>query len=902
MHVKLGSASVILAALLISGFSIGCGGDGDGETTGLTCGAGTLDKSGVCTPEEAAGVLTCGDDTKEVEGKCVAKISDAKGFECGAGTTEKDGKCLADTTDTKTCGTGTTEKDGVCEADKVSPGVECGQGTIEEAGKCVPELNKVEGFEVTKFDMLLPKGGKALVGYPVTVNVALKSKTPFAAHLQVTMTNYTEGMDEKDIYQCFVGGIAVKSPGNGEVVEISNEFFIPQTCLYGKAATGDKDATATLYPVLSFNEDDDLVPTDINLASIRFAKDEKGISGCTSEGVTSDKKCAYEIPIANAGGIDIKLTKAASSTSVIVMQTVPDSVVKGPAGDMVYGAPEISMDVEITAYGPSVVDEKGEPLNLLEEDELEVRYSIRPADAKDDEEWEPIFLHEEGDPAKADDEVTIGNLDSAVETNVIAQAPHYYTHGLYIEDDCGTPCGAEVCNFNDSCTQGGYCKLDPAKGECSKDADARTAIMLGKWKDDDKFVIKSCMTSTLEKGGDSDEECTYDEIFIVRVDNSNRNNELPITTGDGNLASVPSASKSFKKSWGTSTGGDWLKLAAGFSSESAIRYWTPGVGTANSAHVTLSSSKIGLTYEIIKGWLNGHVVADKGWAYDIGLKAIGKKLWGTSDSKKNAFKYTKKWKTPKKEYSKTVSKSFNFMAGPVPITIEFGITGKMFITAGFDLEAGFTKTDAYASGKPWVTPGASITGFAKGGINLALFKGGLGISLKIVLGTLPASFTLKVTADPVVKKNIVISANVKIEAKVSTLDGALYVWVDQWKVSCANWRPWSCSSGYKNIWKKNLFSFAGLKWTFPIYNQTWSKDLCIPGMSCGPSAGSGGIGAKKQVCGTSSGCNVKACRAAVGAKDGWCKTHWDGYCGKCATGGKGYGGVNCSSAKAACMQ
>jgi hypothetical protein len=802
---------------------------GCGSEEGAECGDGTVEKSGVCNPtsslkcgdgtEEKEGVcaakavdgLKCGDGTKEVDGNCVAEKSTKDGLKCGDGTEEKDGACIAKAVDGLKCGTGTKEDKGTCVVDPESTKkLACGQGTVEENDECVVAKMLIEGYDVSKFELVLPKTGKGIVNYPVTAMATVKSTTPFNGHMQLSMTNYEKDMKAEDVFQCFLGAFQLKHPGGDAAVEISHTFVVPATCLYGEAGKGDKDATSKMYPVLSFSQNADLQPKDLEKASIRFGD--------------------QPVTVENSPGLDIKLTNARSEFSVIVLMAVPDSVTKTPEGDLTYGAPEIKMDVEVTAYGTAVVNEKDEPLNVLDEKDLKVVYQIKPAD-ESVKEWQPIFLHEEGDPAKADgDEKPIDSLDGAEETEVIAQSPHYLDHGLYVEDDCGTKCASPVCKmstFGATCAADGYCKLDAAKGECDAKKIARSMIMTGAWKDFDKFVIRTC----LEGGGQhplaKDNDCVDDEVMIVRIDNSEVVN-VDGTEGDGNLASVQWAKKTWVKNYYRNVGGSALMLKTYMNSETAMRYWTPAFGTDNKAGVTITSKYVG-SRDILKGWAKGHVGATNGWAYDYGLTTFGSKIWGGAASKPKAFKYTYAWKSSK-SWSKSKGWSFTFWAGPVPLSVSFGFKGSANIAYGFTISAQFSQTTkddgkAWADLKPYVKPGASLSAYAEAGVNLLIAKGGVGASLTIIGGNIPLTMYGKITvANPVTKRTAVLKADVDLDFSLTTLSGKVYAYAKLWSISCKNWRPWSCSSGYKTVWTGNIFSFSGYTWKYALYDyhKTWT--------------------------------------------------------------------------------
>jgi len=377
-----------------------------------------------------------------------------------------------------------------------------------------------------------------------------------------------------------------------------------------------------------------------------------------------------------------------------------------------------------------------------------------------------------------------------------------------------------MSQYGDTCAQDGYCKLDPAKGECDAKALARTMIMGGAWNDFDKFIVRTCIAGGGQHDLASDNDCLDSEIMIVRVDNAQPAG--PDAGNDGNLNTVPSAKKTWTKNYGKSCGGSALKLSYSINSETAMRYWTPAFGTDNVAKINLSSKYVG-NRDILKGWAKGHIAADKGWAYDYGLTTFGKKIWGGAESKPKAFSYSKTWKSSK-SWSKSKGWSFNFWAGPVPLKVTFGFKGSANIGYGFTLKAGFTSKDAYADLKPYVKPGASFSGYASAGVNLIIATGGVAASITIISGNIPLTMEGKVTADPVKKKSATVTAKVNLSLSLTTLSGKLYAYAKLKKVKCKNWKPWSCYTYWSTVWTGNIISFSGYTWKYGIYsyNKSWT--------------------------------------------------------------------------------
>ncbi|MEO1270577.1 MAG: erythromycin esterase family protein [Myxococcota bacterium] len=102
---------------------------GCGEDAALECGAGTVERNGVCLPE----ATDCPDGTVLQNDVCASDPGTTQddGLTCGAGTREENGACVPE--QTVQCGEGTTEENGACMP------LDCPAGTRIEGNACVEE-------------------------------------------------------------------------------------------------------------------------------------------------------------------------------------------------------------------------------------------------------------------------------------------------------------------------------------------------------------------------------------------------------------------------------------------------------------------------------------------------------------------------------------------------------------------------------------------------------------------------------------------------------------------------------------------------------------------------------------------------------------------------------------------
>ena len=115
------------------GLAAACG----GSSSQARCGAGTLDRGGVCVPIDGGPQPTCGAGTVLVAGQCVP-VDAGPGVACGPGTELDGGQCVpVDGGPGVACGPGTELDGGQCLPVDGGPGMTCGPGTVLDGGACI---------------------------------------------------------------------------------------------------------------------------------------------------------------------------------------------------------------------------------------------------------------------------------------------------------------------------------------------------------------------------------------------------------------------------------------------------------------------------------------------------------------------------------------------------------------------------------------------------------------------------------------------------------------------------------------------------------------------------------------------------------------------------------------------
>jgi hypothetical protein len=195
-----------------------------------------------------------------------------------------------------------------------------------------------------------------------------------------------------------------------------------------------------------------------------------------------------------------------------------------PKPKWVYGPADIDLDVTVLSYGAksskltnadetsdlSATDDSAAVNNVLSDHGLQIQYLIRPADANDTNAWRPLYLHKQGEQAKAGEPVESGQEQTTFEeTKLVPATPSYYSHGLYVENDCGER-NLATCNMN----------VHP-----------RTDVVSGDWSTATDFMVRACLVPVDDSG-------TTDRAFDDNPDHNCRWRRATVSTSSGPMASA----------------------------------------------------------------------------------------------------------------------------------------------------------------------------------------------------------------------------------------------------------------------------------------------------------------------------------------------------------------------------
>lgn len=160
---------------------------------------------------------------------------------------------------------------------------------------------------------------------------------------------------------------------------------------------------------------------------------------------------------------------------------------------------DITSDEEVSSLPD---DEAPIAHNALADHGLQIRYRIRPASSDEDLDWRPLYQHSKGEQAKADGPTMSGQEREQFEDTVAVPAtPTYYSHGLYLENDCG----------------------EKNKATCDDTLNPRDEVNYGIWANETNFTVQACLVPVTDAGVDAldidqnpDNNCKDIEIRIVR--------------------------------------------------------------------------------------------------------------------------------------------------------------------------------------------------------------------------------------------------------------------------------------------------------------------------------------------------------------------------------------------------
>lgn len=853
-HARWLKASIVLAAVVW-----GCG-DDDGSS--VTCGAGTQVVGSQCLP------IAINTDGGTPDGSTPVP-ADAGSATCGAGTVLADGKCVADTSLTLTCGAGTVAENKVCVvAPKAAPSIQALTVThvaLRSQGALLGDGDKLNQYYPVEVSVgLTYAGDKADV--PVVfalgqVPAAGQDTAPgfcmvggfTVAHPGGTAP--TEAIASGTMYipkECLDAGEAGRTVGPLVMVDPDN-------------ITGSGGPSAPSHSVAFLKA----IADDPEVAACRKDATPAGAKGT----------CAVELKVEASPGIDFELADLSLESSVTVLDRcgsswaaiasgtaavdlnrpasyrcnkniVPEfkrdsagEIVKDDTGapvqatytndqaqtlpKWVYGGADVDVDVTVIAHGAddSKVKTADQAMaaggdsnklvtNVLADHGLQIVYSVRPANA-DTAEWKPLYLHEQGEQAKAGEAGESGQVPTQFEeTEAVPETPHYYTHGLYVENDCG----------------------ERNLSTCKPAVNPRTDIIYGDWADKTDFVVRACLVAVKDNGDP-------DAAFDVNAKNNCKEIPLKVVRHDTTGSAGDAASYGFNYQWQNGVGSQ-STLRLGWEFHTWNNLTTAGVSVDNAASISLGSNLVG-SLDILKGGAAGAAnVSLVGSYYDYGLSAFGTKLWGDARQVPE-YHYEKEWNV-----SKEIKKSTIVWCGAVPVTVEIRFGGQAGLIANVDIvgvnkpytaseESGtYLLKVAGASSRVGlatltVTPYGNMSVTARASIMSGGIRVGVAGQLNLLTLRSPLSGRVWWGVTSLTPVALTTGAWADLTLEFSTMSGEIYLFAESWAVEwCKKKTPFGrikypCGEDWNQFWDYDIADWDGWVWKQTMWSSPY-KAYTLP--------------------------------------------------------------------------
>jgi hypothetical protein len=849
-HRGLWTASIALVTALG-----GCGGDG----ASVKCGEGTRIKGGECVPSQADSDGGGGEDV----------VEDAGTLSCGAGTMASNGECVPTSSVQLKCGAGTVEDAGVCLVAPAAPpsiqGLKVSHVALRAQGTLL-----VDGSELSQFYPVEVSIGLTYSGDKADIPVVFAlGEVPAAGKTEANGICLVGGFDVHHPG----GATATESIATGtmyvpkECLKATEAGRIVSPLVLvdpdGVVAGEDAEGVSRSVAFLKLNADDPEV------AACRRDPTPSGDKGT----------CQVEMKVKASPGIDFELAELSLESAVTVLDRcaakwaeiadgtasvdldrpvsyrcnkniVPEfqrnamgEIVKDGSGNplqatyvnsggatlpkWVYGAADVSVDVTVIARGKddSIVktadqamaggkDEKKLVNNALADHGLQIVYHVRPAQSALAE-WKPLYLHAEGEQAKAGEAGESGQTPAQFEeTEVIPETPHYYTHGLYVENDCG----------------------ERNKSTCKEEITPRNDIIYGTWSTQTDFVVRACLVPVDESGA---------EDKAIDVNSSNDCKEIPLkivrhaTGGAAANASSYGFNYQFKDGVGSQ---DTLRLGWDLHTWNNIN--TGGVTIDNEASMVLGSNLIGST-DILKGWAKGAAyVSLVGSYYDYGLSTFGVKLWG--DAKEvPEYHWEKDWNV-----TKELRRGMILWAGPVPVNVEIRFTGQAGLVVNLDIvgvNKPFTadeESETYLLERAGnatriglatltVTPYGNMVVVASASLSAAAARVGVAGQLTLMDLRTPLSGRLwwgMTNLNPVQLRT---GAWADLKLTFTTMKGRVYLFAEHWDIKWCKKKiafvkvKYPCGEEWNTFWDYTIADWGGWTWNQTLWASPY-KDYTIP--------------------------------------------------------------------------
>jgi len=847
----------------------------DASTSSLECGDGTTRQGDVCVPADA-GTPYVGDPDSGKPSDKPDSGPTASGPSCGADTIEKDGKCVPDPAKKLVCGDGTVPVNGKCEVAPPPPlaleNVVVSQLSVRNRGQLVTDGGKLHQYYPVEVSVgITYKGDKAKIpvvfalGEPPPASDPTNSAKkdlgfclvggfsidhPGGSSATESIASATlqipKGCLPANASALKVSPIVMIDPD--ETLDVANRDAVTRAVVFTKTNTSDADIAACRVDAAQSGakgtcqveaQVEASPGLDFEMAELTAESSVVVLDKCPSN-ADQDRPVSYrcnrsivpEFQIKRDGTGKPELDANGNQQIILdsegkpVQATYDDNGTQKPK--WVYGAADLDLDVTMITYGAddskltsadqttnlSPTDNNMAVNNVLSDHGLQIKYSIRPASASGTD-WRPLYLHAQGEQAKADEESESGQDKAEFEeTKVVPATPHYYTHGLYVENDCG----------------------ERNLATCDTNVHPRTDIVSGDWAAESDFVVRACLVP-VDDSGDAD------AAFDDNPDNNCKTVPIKIVRHDTSGTSQMAASYGLNYQWQNGAGSQ-RTLRLSWETHTWNKVDLTGAVTDNLAAVTLGSDLVGYL-DILKGWAKGAAyTAIQGSYYDYGVSAFGIKLWG--DAKViTEYHWGKDWNV-----SKEIRKGTIVWAGPVPINLELRFGGVAGVAVDLDvigalrttlppnaeeslawLYSKTTGVGAVGLAQLAVTPYGQITATAIAAVSAVVARAGVAGNLTLLDMRIPLTGRLwfGVTSAPSTPIVLQTGAWADLKLNLGVMSGDIYLFAENMAVDwCSKKVGWvrvsyPCGTKWNRFWDFTIANWSGWKWNQTLWTSPYKE-------------------------------------------------------------------------------
>lgn len=818
----------------------------------VTCGEGTVRQADRCVidsqhaPDSGMTMaLTCGDGTKEVDGVCVPDPTQPRA--CGQGTTNADGTCVVTPVQLAISGLQVTHLaltteghvlDGSAGADTMKEfypiGLSVGvtysgdpavipvavglrPADAQDTGK--PESCFLTGLAVEhpggqmpteavgSIQLDVPRGcladGQGSRKLVPVVYVDPDQTLNAAKPGEVSLTVAFAGPNKDD-------GANAHCHRSQEMGAATGDCGVALNLVRSPGLDFELESVAADSSVLVLDKCGDMAPDKLDLdawkaivaAPDSLANDRPATYRCNSR-IIPDFKVKQKqgpqglVPDLDAQG-NTQLDLTADGDPQIA--TVQINGVTYPS--FLYGEPDLVLASKVITHGETSSDvgsvEKASAFpddrapiahNALVDHGLQIRYRLRPATSDSEDDWQPIYVHSKGEQAKADAPTMSGQEREQVEdTEAVPATPTYYSHGLYLENDCGEKNG-DTCNAM---------------------LTSRDDVIYGKWANETNFTVQACLVPVNDDGDDAlaldtnpDNNCKDVEIRIVRRPTS------------GNTQDAHT-SYNFRNTWDRSSG-DSDTIRSHFHVHTYNTLDTDGASSENVGLVELNSDLVG-DREILRATCE--VSADIGGKSRIETSYIAFDQTVDSYFKEQSRLHAElDWGIHKE---KKKNKDFHVAGfkldaeakvyGTVGVRLDLDLTSVNASSANSDEKQLLNKfPDAQKLGWLQVTvnPNGHVKASASVDFDAVLLKAGIKGSFDVFELDAPIKANLKYLVTSLSPLEVQAWVWATQDLEIQALDGKLYLYAERLK-------PFD---GWDKFWDKTLVSFKG----WDLDQRLWSS-------------------------------------------------------------------------------